>query len=360
MADTSDDLDVTYHRAQGRIDRLEVDNFKSYKGHQQIGPFKNFTAIIGPNGSGKSNLMDAISFVLGVRTQQLRGSLKELLYSNSGASNAAAKPRKGFVKLVYETDAGDEVHFSRIIQPTSSDPDGNYQSVYKINDKTVTWEAYSKKLSGFGILVKVRNFLVFQGDIEKVASRSPEGLTQLFEQISGSDALKQEYEHLEQEKAKAEEKTSLLFSKKKSIMAERKQKKEQKDEAEHHMKMQEQLNEQKTYYFLWQLYHIGQDIKAAQAQHDAAQAELAAATAQHENYDAEIDARRKKQSSLIKERMLLEKKMKKVTVEKEKKVGSGLFILYDFFVVKISLTLLHEAGRWIQNCAAKLLAAQLS
>lgn len=119
-------------------------------------------------------------------------------------------------------------------------------------------------------------------------------------------------------------------------------------------------NEQKTYYFLWQLYHIGQDIKAAQAQHDAAQAELAAATAQHENYDAEIDARRKKQSSLIKERMLLEKKMKKVTVEKEKKVGSGLFILYDFFVVKISLTLLHEAGRWIQNCAAKLLAAQLS
>lgn len=167
MADTSDDLDVTYHRAQGRIDRLEVDNFKSYKGHQQIGPFKNFTAIIGPNGSGKSNLMDAISFVLGVRTQQLRGSLKELLYSNSGASNAAAKPRKGFVKLVYETDAGDEVHFSRIIQPTSSDPDGNYQSVYKINDKTVTWEAYSKKLSGFGILVKVRNFLVFQVSIIK-------------------------------------------------------------------------------------------------------------------------------------------------------------------------------------------------
>ena len=28
---------------------------------------------MGPNGAGKSNLMDAISFVLGVRTMQLRG-----------------------------------------------------------------------------------------------------------------------------------------------------------------------------------------------------------------------------------------------------------------------------------------------
>ena len=34
---------------------------------------RKFTCIIGPNGSGKSNLMDAISFVLGVQARQLRG-----------------------------------------------------------------------------------------------------------------------------------------------------------------------------------------------------------------------------------------------------------------------------------------------
>ena len=45
--------------------RIELENFKSYKGKQVIGPFKKFTSIVGPNGSGKSNLMDAISFVLG-------------------------------------------------------------------------------------------------------------------------------------------------------------------------------------------------------------------------------------------------------------------------------------------------------
>ncbi len=34
------------------IVRLELENFKSYKGHQLIGPFKAFTCIIGPNGAG--------------------------------------------------------------------------------------------------------------------------------------------------------------------------------------------------------------------------------------------------------------------------------------------------------------------
>ena len=38
--------------------------------------------MIGPNGAGKSNLMDAISFVLGVKTSQLRGNLKELVFSD--------------------------------------------------------------------------------------------------------------------------------------------------------------------------------------------------------------------------------------------------------------------------------------
>ena len=46
-----------------------------------IGPFMNFTSIIGPNGAGKSNLMDAVSFVFGVKTAQLRSSqLKDLVH----------------------------------------------------------------------------------------------------------------------------------------------------------------------------------------------------------------------------------------------------------------------------------------
>lgn len=79
---------MTLEAPKGRVLRLEVKNFKSYRGDAVIGPFKSFTTVIGPNGSGKSNLMDAISFVLGIRTAQLRGNnLRELLYTNTDSQD---------------------------------------------------------------------------------------------------------------------------------------------------------------------------------------------------------------------------------------------------------------------------------
>lgn len=44
----------------GRLDRLELENFKSYKGQQTIGPFSNFSAIMGPNGAGKGAPTEAV------------------------------------------------------------------------------------------------------------------------------------------------------------------------------------------------------------------------------------------------------------------------------------------------------------
>ncbi|GMF01623.1 unnamed protein product [[Candida] boidinii] len=83
----------------GRLIGLELYNFKSYRGLSSIGfGTSHFTSIIGPNGSGKSNMMDAISFVLGIRSNHLRSSrLKDLIYrgrvmkSNlAGSKNADA------------------------------------------------------------------------------------------------------------------------------------------------------------------------------------------------------------------------------------------------------------------------------
>ena len=86
----------------GRVVRLEIENFKSYRGKEVIGPFKNFTTVIGPNGSGKSNLMDAISFVLGVKTGVLRGSnLRELLYVNSDSDAPEDQYVASFSSLLF-------------------------------------------------------------------------------------------------------------------------------------------------------------------------------------------------------------------------------------------------------------------
>lgn len=55
------------------ISKMELENFKSYAGVQEIGPFeKCFSAVVGPNGSGKSNVIDAMLFVFGKRAKQMR------------------------------------------------------------------------------------------------------------------------------------------------------------------------------------------------------------------------------------------------------------------------------------------------
>ena len=61
--------------------RIELCDFKSYRGHQVIGPFRNFTSVIGPNGAGKSTLMGRLLYELGAldektRTANERGSSK--------------------------------------------------------------------------------------------------------------------------------------------------------------------------------------------------------------------------------------------------------------------------------------------
>ena len=87
--------DVVTHGSMP-LARIELCDFKSYRGHQVIGPFKNFTSIIGPNGAGKSNLMDAISFVLGVKSAVLRSSqLKDLVYRGRKLARDSAEGADG-------------------------------------------------------------------------------------------------------------------------------------------------------------------------------------------------------------------------------------------------------------------------
>ncbi|CAM6049750.1 unnamed protein product [Sphagnum compactum] len=298
--------------APGRIERLEVENFKSYKGHQVIGPFKGFTAIIGPNGAGKSNLMDAISFVLGVRSMQLRGAqLKDLIYAFDDREREQ-RGRKAFVKLVYVLGSGEELHFTRTISSNGS-------SEYRIDNQSVGWDAYNNKMKSLGILVKARNFLVFQGDVESIASKSPKELTGLFEQISGSEDLKKDYEELEVQKARAEEKTVFNYQKKRTIAAERKQKKEQKEEAEKHLRLQGQLKELKMEYYLWQLFTIEKDIESTQSELAVDKANLEEFVQEQDKLELEIREMKKEQATHMKEAILCEKRMTKRKSELDKK-----------------------------------------
>lgn len=71
------------------VTKLVLENFKSYAGVQEIGPFHHcFSAIVGPNGSGKSNVIDAILFVFGKQAKQLRlHRVSELIHNSENHQN---------------------------------------------------------------------------------------------------------------------------------------------------------------------------------------------------------------------------------------------------------------------------------
>ena len=312
----------------GRVHELVIDNFKSYRGKEVIGPFKDFTTIIGPNGSGKSNLMDAISFVLGVRSSVLRGSsLGELIHSSGAAKTAQedslpSSPDKdrAEVTLVFEHGAGEtkeKLRFSRAIVPSSSG--SGFVSQYRLDGKAVSAEAYNLKLESFGILVKARNFLVFQGDIENVAQMSPKDLTNLFETISGSAGYRKEYEAAEERLKDAESSMAVVFSKRKAIMAEKRQKKEQKTEAEKHMALMTQLEEMKIKRILWKLYHLVEDQRIAEKGLLGLKKQLSAAEKDVKAAEGKAEEKKRKHAGVAKEALLIDKKIRKKKAEMEKK-----------------------------------------
>jgi len=141
-----------------RIDRLIVENFKSYGGQHIIGPFRTFTAIIGPNGAGKSNVMDAISFVLGVETKTLRGQqLRDLIHRKE---DEQAQDRTALVELVFYNTTGEEILFRRTLVPAGT---AKATSHYSINGKIVKWSEYNERLRDIGVLVRARNFFGVSG-----------------------------------------------------------------------------------------------------------------------------------------------------------------------------------------------------
>uniref|UniRef100_A0A8C9WLU4 Structural maintenance of chromosomes protein 1A n=1 Tax=Scleropages formosus TaxID=113540 RepID=A0A8C9WLU4_SCLFO len=235
----------------GYLKLIEIENFKSYKGRQIIGPFHKFTAIIGPNGSGKSNLMDAISFVLAEKTSNLRvKTLKDLIH---GAPVGKPAANRAFVSMVYREDSGEERTFTRVIIGSSSE--------YRINNKVVGLSEYSDELEKLGILIKARNFLVFQGAVESIAMKNPKERTALFEEISRSGELAQEYDRRKKEMVKAEEDTQFNYHRKKNIAAERKEAKQEKEEAERYQRLKDEVVRAHVQLQLFKLYHNEAEIE---------------------------------------------------------------------------------------------------
>jgi len=153
------------------IEKIVLENFKSYYGRKEIGPLhKCFSAVVGPNGSGKSNLIESLLFVFGKRAKRMRlNKLSELIHSSAKHSKDV-------------TFAAVEVHFQEIIDD-ENEPDAyevipgsefvvarrvdrSSHSKYMLNGRESSFKEVCELLSGKGIDLEHNRFLILQGEVE--------------------------------------------------------------------------------------------------------------------------------------------------------------------------------------------------
>ncbi len=75
-----------------RLERLEINGFKSFSDRSELAFDEGVTAIVGPNGCGKSNVADAITWVLGEQSaKSLRGEkMEDVIFNGSDARKPGA------------------------------------------------------------------------------------------------------------------------------------------------------------------------------------------------------------------------------------------------------------------------------
>ena len=286
--------------------------------------------------------MDAISFVLGIKSSHLRSThLRDLVYrgrvlrtskinadgtATEQATNGDAEsddegtqrssqrndPQSAWVMAVYEDDAGEEQKWKRTITSAG-------QSEYRINNRVVTAKQYNDALEAEAILIKARNFLVFQGDVEAVASQSPKDLTRLIEQISGSLEYKAEYDQLKIECEKAIDDQTFKLNQRRAINAEIKQYQEQKQEAEEYERKAEERDQAVVTHVLWKLFHFQHVMQESGEQIQMHQEELKEHKRGVEKYHQRLEDAKKDQAKVARDVSKIERNIRSKDKEIEEK-----------------------------------------
>ena len=196
------------------------------------------------------------------------------------------------------------------------------------------------------------------------------------EQISSSDQLKREYDELQEQKARAEEKSALIYHEKRTIVKERKQMKAQKNRggelsrltAWPCMLLFRQIRRclhfitdtltlithcspwpfpqklLKTQYSLWQLYTIEKDREKIEAALAVDRQSLQQVQEEKQSLEHELTAKKKEQSSFLKEVTFCERCIATKKLELNEKVNFN----FNFFLPESSYVLseLQFLFRW--------------
>ena len=341
--------------------------------------------------------MDAISFVLGVKSSQLRSDkLKDMVYrgrvirdarvnadgtvteaadgedaanghangdtqedGNTQSSSQRNDPKNAWVKAVFEDDADQTHEWQRTITSSGA-------SEYRINNRQVSQKQYNDALEEHGILVKARNFLVFQGDVEKIATMAPDQLTQQVERISGSLEKKADYDRLKAVSEAAMEDNAKYLHERRAINTDLRTLQEQKAEADEYARKLSERDEAVVTKTLWKLFLYQQVMDKARDKIASHQEELKEHKRSVEKYSQKYEQERQAEAKVKrdatktdraireKEKEIEENSNKLVPIDEKIRLSKESQATYREEDSQVEGTARLREAEQVQNCQKKL------
>ena len=246
-SDSRSSISQSSNQTQGEslhLNKMIVENFKSFEGRHEIGLFKNFTVVMGPNGSGKSNIIDAMCFALGMTLKTLRTkNLKDLIYKPSSESSLSQK-KTCFVELVF-TEGDTELSFKRSVM-------SNGANQFLFNGSKVSQDDYITQLESRNIPAHSMYFILGQGAVDSLLSKKND-LCQTVEILSGSFKYKEDYESLLKEITERNEEIGKLSTQMNSVKDDKHKVKNQLENEVAYNKCIEKLNNTIAKIYLYRL-----------------------------------------------------------------------------------------------------------
>ncbi|CAE7176469.1 hypothetical protein CFE70_005516 [Pyrenophora teres f. teres 0-1] len=296
---------------------LVLNNFKSYAGRQEVGPFHaSFSSVVGPNGSGKSNVIDSLLFVFGFRASKMRQSKLSALIHNS-----AAFPDLDYCEV--------EVHF----QEVKDLPNGGHEvipgsqlvvsrrafknnsSKYYINKKESTFTIVTTLLKDRGVDLDHKRFLILQGEVESIAQMKPkaqgehdDGLLEYLEDIIGTSKYKTPIAESEVEVESLNEVCREKSNRVQHVEKEKSGLEEKKNKALAYIRDENELaSKQSTLYQIY-ISEFDDHIQVTQESVGQLQAQLDEELQKHQGNEGEIKELEKQYKKGVKECEQLEKR----------------------------------------------------
>jgi chromosome segregation protein len=168
-----------------RLQRLDIQGFKSFADRTTIRFGEGITGVVGPNGCGKSNIVDAIRWVMGEQSaKHLRGgSMQDVIFNGSEKRGPMGMAE---VTLTFENDGRgippeySQLHEIQVTRRLYRDGEADYE----INKTPCRLKDVHDLFLGTGIGSKAYS-IIQQGQVAELMRVKPEDRRRIIEEAAG-------------------------------------------------------------------------------------------------------------------------------------------------------------------------------